>query len=86
MFNFAKQHPFFCVCAAAWAITCIYLFALIIFFRVTHADSLYWFDTYPARAIPAWFYIPQHALIYSPLLIAAVLPFVLKLRSLKPRK
>jgi hypothetical protein len=85
MLRFLKAHPWFSLFAIIWALVCVYLFALILFLRVEYADGLYWYDTIPPRAIPAWYYIPQHILLYAPLLIAAALPFVLKYYATKGR-
>jgi hypothetical protein len=86
MLRFVKIYPWFTIVAGVWALACIYLFCLIIFFRIVYADGLYWFDTNPPRAIPAWFYIPQHIILYSPLLLVGVLPFVLKYKKFRDKR
>jgi len=78
MRKFVRTHPWFSIGAVIWALAWGYCFGLILFFRIVYADGLYWFDTIPPRQIPAWYYIPQHVLLYSPLLLIAALPFVLK--------
>jgi hypothetical protein len=54
----------------------LYVFGLAFFLRIVYSNGFYWFDAIPPRAIPTWYYIPEHIILLSPVLAAAALPFL----------
>lgn len=67
-----------------WSLPFVYYFGLSMFFRIIYSSSFYWGN--PPQTVPAWFYIPEHVIIFLPVLAVGVSPlFMLITLRKQPR-
>jgi hypothetical protein len=74
MATLIKQRRISMVVASIWAGPWLYYFCVSLALRVAYARDFAWVESNPYNPVPAWYYVPQHVLLFAPILIIGLGP------------